>query len=479
MYHAGLVVLLAHINIGLPYDPGDNGGPRLAWFFRFMVHDKPRKCQLIRSFRLELLKHDGYTMQRLLEGNIVDQVASILACCSNLQALALPDCEAWMQCDAIPRALNALTNLHELKFLLTEGPKNKTIQFLSDLELPKLERLFLLRHHRFYVDDLGCPLVIAHQCRTTLRVLQFPPCELQLVDSVYPMLKTFILEFMHINTAHISTITSNLVQSLPNLEHLLLGTLTQGRGHGRYNAEPAGSVTPRMGFIHQNNRKEQYKLRMWPRLDILGGNVYALYLFAIACPVRYLQLQGELLVPQEMVMLREILDCCRPSSLKVDIELGQEGFKVHHLQMLIPEECARGISQLVVDFNFPIVPDSNLVIIMENIYALLQLMPLTFLHISLYRRLKWQLGKKFRSDSTSGYKVKVHALDPDVVAYEIAKRVPTLQYLTLIRPWTEHNQSWEIHRGEHGPNLIQKPPLFVYKLDEFGMGDVRASYYSA
>ncbi|KAI0073803.1 hypothetical protein K474DRAFT_136153 [Panus rudis PR-1116 ss-1] len=354
LYDAGLPVILNRIDIRLPDDPDDNGGHQFASFYRFISCDKPRRCRLIRSINLTLSKHDGWTMSRLLKTNTaLDRFASILACCGNLQTLALPDSEAWMQHNAVLKTLNALTNLRELRLFLiaNEDHKNKTRQFLSKLQSPKLQRIILLRHHRFF-GETGYPLVIARKSRMTLEFLQFPPCRLRPITSgVYPILKTLILESFWVKTAHIDTLTSKLVRCLPNLEHLLLGTFHQDHDQGQYRVGPTGDVSPYMELVHLNNQEEQYRARMWPRLDTLGGNVYALDLLAVVCPVFHLKLRGKLQIPKEMVMWKEILDDCRPSAIQVEIEPGHEGFDIDQVRTLIPEDAH--ISHLVVEINLP------------------------------------------------------------------------------------------------------------------------------
>ncbi|KAI0070442.1 hypothetical protein K474DRAFT_1670071 [Panus rudis PR-1116 ss-1] len=475
LYSAGLPFLLAHVDILLPdRSTLDN----LASFCGFVELDKSHRCQFIQSILISLRGINEGPRTQLSQAQIktLERFSAILGCCHNLRSLTLPDSEAWLYYGSrcIPEALSTLACLRKLQLVFTFDASHfeNTARLLSMLRVP-LRKVALFRQGESGQDVIGDPLAMLLNHRTTLECVHFGPCKLEPTTLLYPKLRTLALGCARIDQHHNDIVMSQIMRSLPNLERLALG---------KYPSPVSPAARER---FRQNNGRIQRERCMWPRLDILSGHVAILYGWGITCPVRCLQITDYIHQPGDFYTT--VLTDCTPSALCIQIKLGRWGLTVHDLRTLIPAECAQSVTQLSVRFTFPDdafdEPDN----LLENIYVLLDGLPLTFLNLHLC---SWEEVRPSRDAGLimPSYDwpalVYIQGLNPDILAFRIAECVPSLQYLTLRRGTgknrgsmpvdTNYDVSWRIYKAGDRICLEKQPCL--YSLEEFGMEDISLSY---
>ncbi|KAI0080921.1 hypothetical protein K474DRAFT_43892 [Panus rudis PR-1116 ss-1] len=454
LYLAGLPMMLKNVHLWL-----DDRTCGLARFCRFMEFDLENRCPLVRNLSISLAF--AYEMLECHQTNTMDRFSTVLEHCRNLHSLSLPDGELWLYYGptSIPRALRALTSMRDLELTLVDD-YDATLQLLSNLDLPNLQAISV-QHDKDYLHNtdnriIGNPFEILHNQRSTLEVIRFGPCLPESSSHIYPMAKTIVFSCLAIENIN----TSALMHSLPNLQRLSLGYLPPHQEDldrlGRHGEEV-------LARVHLRNIVHQRDLHLWRQLDAVRGDVLALYALALTCPVRHVQIE-ESITPGLIPFWTKTLDACRPSAVTMQIDM--ERFGIKQLPSIISQTAAKGITHLLVDFECQ---DAAITMddIMEDIYTLLHSMPLVFLDIHLHY---WP-----DAEQTNPVRVYIHQLNLHTVATEIAKRVPTLQYLTLRRrmeanAFKDDEVSWEIHRNERGTYLAKQ--FIPYSADDFGMTDV-------
>lgn len=286
LYRGGVPALLQQhpVRLGVGSDEHES---RFASFYSFMMNESTGN-------RFRFLQHLLVYASGKIRGNTSRMLIEIFQkAADHLQSLDLPNSETLLSDDQnLSAAISTLRNLKSIK--ASDG---------SERSLTLLQQLCssLLHVDLSSNSKLRNPISLLSEFHTTLQEIRITGVELPPQLSPFPHVRT--LQVSDTDTYPLAL----LAHLFPNLKRLTAAAA----------CSPAFLVEDDVSAIRNANARGQKDIS-WRELDYLSGDCFDLFVLAIKCPVRVLEVLN--VGSSELFMLSAAINDNRPVCLRVSVD---------------------------------------------------------------------------------------------------------------------------------------------------------------
>lgn len=422
LYRAGVPQLLRMVEVYL-LERTTKGPPNLMISFcLFITPDLHLRGSLVHQLKLP----EPWDPERYAD--IIKTFASVVRHLSNLKLFEIDGCESWLHLDdSLLPALSSLQSLKEVR--ITSRAKQypnsyNMVQFLQENYSP----VEFLNVSISYDGDRHNPFQLFRNFSSTLQILDFNTATFSVIDVVYPRLKTFLLHLLTID----EIVIEPFLVSLPNLTSLSLGSIL-----GSANGQDINEL--RRDNIHAQ------RARKWSQLDIICGEVMALYVLGLQCHVHHLMERGSPLRESSLWMWETVVEDTQPKA--ITLRVGFCNFDVDDVPLVVPPRARANVThlQLNLDFNYAEVDIDEA---MESTFVLLRSLPLVFLRLGL----EWTDFDRQDEVDTDPVPIYINKIDanPEAFVHRIADCVSSLKtfLLTTFVLDSSSTSVWEVSSAD-------------------------------
>ncbi|KAI0768463.1 hypothetical protein BD413DRAFT_614345 [Trametes elegans] len=449
LYHAGARYILdGGVNIG------DNFvGSLMPSLSMFLVAEDGQRLQYLRCLRIGRISQP-------LDPDFV----SLLARASHLEYIIILHAENLLTSN--PTFGHMISQeLLSLRRLNLNRAGEKTVEVLRQMRAPLVSLVISFVDIReFSSNSQGqeqqpwYPAVFCAKLATSLQTLRITP---EILDEpfggsmTYPKLHNLLL----LDNA---PLTRSYIQACPSLRDLGVLTMRQP-----WDAEDEQNF-PEPAAIRRRNMEDQVSLGTWPGLEEFSGNVAALYLFGLTCPVR--RIVFEIVEDWSFPLLAPAIGQTRPKYLELWLSCEQlSEYRASYLTDALKSPGAASLEQL--DLRLCIQNHD----LDEEVHTVLGMLRDTLIHMQL-KSLRLGLYPAQSLDPYRPYSYYYH--DTSLTTDQL-RELPLLPIELLLREYDFERYAQEVFAGtpslKHAQLAVEGPrheQVRIVHVDRSEGGDI-------